>query len=68
MRYHSIVIKKMEKAYGIEAVLKEHMPALQHGSDGLIFTSAVGPYVMGTDERMSVRFSEFHYSDADQIL
>lgn len=46
------MIKKMEKAYGIEAVLKEHLPALQHGSDGLIFTSAVGPYVTGTDEKM----------------
>ena len=42
----------MEKAYGIEAVFRDHLPNLQHGNDGLIFTSAVGPYVMGTDEKM----------------
>lgn len=51
----SIQIKKMEKSYGIEAVLREHLPSLQHGSDGLIFTSAVGPYVTGTDEKMFAR-------------
>jgi mRNA guanylyltransferase len=42
----------MEKAYGIEAVFKEHLPQLEHGSDGLIFTSAVGGYVIGTDPKM----------------
>ena len=48
----SILVKKMEKAYGIEAIFKEHLPALRHGNDGLIFTCITTPYVCGTDERM----------------
>lgn len=46
----------MEKAYGIEAVFREHLPSLKHGNDGLIFTSAVGNYVVGTDQKMWVPF------------
>lgn len=42
----------MELAHGIDKVLKEHMPNLQHGSDGLIFTCAEAPYTIGTDPRI----------------
>ncbi|KAJ9092600.1 hypothetical protein QFC20_007307 [Naganishia adeliensis] len=45
-----IVCKKMELADGIEAVVKEHIPRLEHGHDGLIFTCAETGYVVGTDE------------------
>lgn len=44
----------MEKAYGIEAVVREQVPNLEHGSDGLIFTAINGPYIPGTDEKMCV--------------
>lgn len=44
----------MELAYGIEAVLRDHLPALEHGNDGLIFTGAQSPYNSGTDPKMSV--------------
>ena len=44
----------MELAYGIEAVFRDHLPSLEHGNDGLIFTSAEAPYTMGTDVRMCV--------------
>lgn len=47
-----IVCKKMELADGIEAVVKEHIPRLEHGHDGLIFTCAETGYVVGTDEMM----------------
>lgn len=47
-----IVCKKMELADGIEAVVKEHIPKLEHGHDGLIFTCAETGYVVGTDEMM----------------
>ena len=49
---HSVKLKPMELAYGIEAVFKDHLPKLQHGNDGLIFTGAEAPYTVGTDERM----------------
>lgn len=42
----------MERAYAIEKVLKEDLPQLQHGNDGLIYTCAETGYVVGTDERM----------------
>ena len=47
-----IVCKKMELADGIEAVVREHIPRLEHGHDGLIFTCAETGYVVGTDEMM----------------
>jgi hypothetical protein len=49
-----IVLKKMELAYGIQAVLDEHIPRLQHGHDGLIFTCCKSGYVPGTDPKMYV--------------
>ncbi|KOS13828.1 mrna guanylyltransferase [Malassezia pachydermatis] len=43
-----VLVKPMDLAYGIEAVLKK-MEYLQHGNDGLIFTSFHAPYVYGTN-------------------
>lgn len=42
-------VKKMELSYGIPLVLKEYIPKLHHGSDGLIFTCVETGYVSGTD-------------------
>lgn len=53
-----IVLKRQELAYGIQAVFKEHLPSLKHGSDGLIFTSAEAPYTAGTDRKM---FAHLYY-------
>jgi hypothetical protein len=50
-----VVVKKQELSYGIEAVFRDHVPALLHGNDGLIFTSAEAPYTPGTDPKMCVR-------------
>merc|ERR1711939_512967 len=47
-----VKLKPMELAYGIQAVFKEHLPRLQHGNDGLIFTGAEAPYTPGTDQRI----------------
>lgn len=47
-----VKLKTMELAYGIQAVFKDHLPKLQHGNDGLIFTGAEAPYTAGTDQRM----------------
>lgn len=49
---HSIVHKTMELAYYLSLVLDKHIPALEHGHDGLIFTCAESGYVVGTDEMM----------------
>ena len=48
----SVQKKEMQLGYGIEMMFKEIMPKLQHGNDGLIFTSLAGPYICGTDEYM----------------
>jgi mRNA guanylyltransferase len=48
----SVQKKDMQFGYGIEMMFKEIMPKLQHGNDGLIFTSLLGPYICGTDEHM----------------
>ena len=39
----------MELSYGVPLVLKEYIPRLHHGSDGLIFTCVETGYVIGTD-------------------
>jgi mRNA capping enzyme, catalytic domain len=49
---YSIKIKQMELSYHVEKVIKEDIPRLQHGNDGLIYTCAESGYVVGTDERM----------------
>lgn len=47
-----IVAKKQELAYHVSQVLNVHVPQLQHGHDGLIFTCAESAYVPGTDEKI----------------
>lgn len=42
----------MQLAYGLDAVLKTHLPQLEHGNDGLIFTCLNSGYVTGTDPKM----------------
>ena len=44
----------MELSYHVEKVIKEDIPKLQHGNDGLIYTCAESGYVVGTDQRMYV--------------
>lgn len=46
-----IKIKHMDLAYGIEAVLSR-MPHLEHGNDGLIFTSMHSGYTFSTDPKI----------------
>lgn len=47
-----IKVKPMDLAYGIQVVMKNKIPQLQHGNDGLIFTSFEGPYIYGTNTRI----------------
>ncbi|MBW0482985.1 hypothetical protein O181_022700 [Austropuccinia psidii MF-1] len=47
-----VELKKMELAYGIDKVFRQDLPKLKHGNDGLIFTSAIAPYQMGTDPKI----------------
>lgn len=47
-----VKLKPMELAYGIQAVFRDHLPRLQHGNDGLIFTGAEAPYTSGTDKKI----------------
>ncbi|KAL8287061.1 hypothetical protein RQP46_004067 [Phenoliferia psychrophenolica] len=47
-----VKLKTQELSYGIEDVFKVHLPKLQHGNDGLIFTSAEAPYTPGTDHKI----------------
>ncbi|KAM0754594.1 hypothetical protein T439DRAFT_321629 [Meredithblackwellia eburnea MCA 4105] len=47
-----VLLKAQELSYGIEDVFKVHLPKLQHGNDGLIFTSAESPYTAGTDQKI----------------
>ncbi|KIJ35792.1 hypothetical protein M422DRAFT_180359 [Sphaerobolus stellatus SS14] len=51
-RPFDVQIKHMEFSYHVEKVLKEDIPKLKHGNDGLIYTCAETPYVVGTDERI----------------
>lgn len=47
-----ILAKKQELAYHVSQVLDVHIPQLQHGHDGLIFTCAESAYVPGTDDKI----------------
>ncbi|KAI8351355.1 mRNA capping enzyme, catalytic domain-containing protein [Mortierella sp. GBAus27b] len=47
-----VTVKQMNLSYGIEKMFKEVVPNLKHGSDGLIFTSSVAPYVPSTNTKM----------------
>ncbi|KAF8508398.1 mRNA capping enzyme [Gautieria morchelliformis] len=51
-RPFDIKIKQMQLSYHVEKVIKEDIPRLQHGNDGLIYTCAESGYVVGTDERI----------------
>ncbi|KAF8586561.1 mRNA capping enzyme [Ramaria rubella] len=51
-RPFDINIKRMELSYYVEKVIKEDIPRLQHGNDGLIYTCAESGYVVGTDQRI----------------
>ncbi|KAK8869987.1 hypothetical protein IAR55_000557 [Kwoniella newhampshirensis] len=44
--------KTQELSYSIAHVLNFHVPKLQHGHDGLIFTCVETEYVTGTDENI----------------
>ncbi|KZO95789.1 mRNA capping enzyme, alpha subunit [Calocera viscosa TUFC12733] len=46
-----IAVKEMRPSYHVPAVLSS-LPALQHTSDGLIFTPVPPPYTPGTDPRL----------------
>ncbi|KAK3829729.1 MAG: mRNA capping enzyme, catalytic domain-containing protein [Linnemannia gamsii] len=45
-------LKEVNLSYGIEKMFREVLPRLKHGSDGLIFTSAVAEYVPSTNVKM----------------
>jgi len=47
-----VKLKPQELSYGIIDVIKSHIPRLQHGNDGLIFTSAEASYTPGTDHKI----------------
>ncbi|KAF9362183.1 Dcp1p-Dcp2p decapping enzyme complex alpha subunit [Mortierella sp. NVP85] len=47
-----LTVKLMNRSYGVEKMFKEVLPNLKHGSDGLIFTSSVAPYVTSTNSKM----------------
>ncbi|WWD15737.1 hypothetical protein CI109_100159 [Kwoniella shandongensis] len=47
-----VLAKTQELSYHIGHVLKVHVPKLQHGHDGLIFTCVETEYVPGTDENI----------------
>lgn len=49
---YRVQLKAMDVAYGIRAVLRDKIPHLKHGNDGLIFTCLNSGYVYGTDPKM----------------
>lgn len=47
-----VTFKEMQFGYGIEMMFSEVIPKLNHGNDGLIFTSLKAKYTSGTDETL----------------
>ncbi|KAG7528157.1 hypothetical protein FFLO_06376 [Filobasidium floriforme] len=47
-----VLAKPMELAYGLDKVLLQEIPKLEHGHDGLIFTRVDSPYVVGEDSNI----------------
>ena len=47
-----VQLKEMKHAYHLKSVLKEVIPKLKHGNDGLIFTAMDTGYHMGTDNNI----------------
>ncbi|CCG84856.1 protein of unknown function [Taphrina deformans PYCC 5710] len=47
-----VEFKYMQLSYGIEMMYREIIPKLNHGNDGLVFTSQKAPYTSGTDESL----------------
>lgn len=47
-----VVMKQMQKSYGIKMLLVDVLPNLPHGNDGLVFTACDTPYVTGTDQHI----------------
>ena len=45
-------VKAVRTSYDVEKVFNTDIPALQHGNDGLIYTSVNTPYAPGTDPNM----------------
>ena len=47
-------VKDVKFSYHVEEVFNIDIPNLQHGNDGLIYTSVNTPYLPGTDKNMCV--------------
>lgn len=52
--FDSIRLKGIRFSYHVDEVFDIDLPALQHGTDGLIYTCVTTPYIPATDENMSV--------------
>jgi mRNA guanylyltransferase len=59
-----LAAKKMEKAYGVMMMIKDVLPKLPHGSDGLIFTCRTSPYTSGTDPK-TIKWKPPHENTID---
>lgn len=47
-----VVMKDLQKAYGIEMMFRDVLPNLPHGNDGLVFTCRTSEYTIGTDRHI----------------
>jgi mRNA guanylyltransferase len=56
----SIQVKEVNFSYSIDKVFLD-INSLQHGNDGLIYTSVSTPYVSGTDRNLSVVLFPFPF-------